>query len=104
TPGKPARLALNDGRELSADAVVLATGRPPGGMPDSLEPAFAPGLAETADGRVVLDPWAPGALAALGASRPVSVLVIGSGLSGVDVALHLTGRGSTVTLLSRTGT
>src|ERR1700761_2035975 len=103
TPGRPARLALNDGRELSADAVVLATGRPPGGMPDSLERAFAPVLAEGADGRVVLDPWAPGALAALGARRPASALVIGSGLTGVDVALHLTARGATVTLLSRHG-
>src|SRR5277367_3482657 len=103
TPGAPARLALNDGRELSADSVVLASGRPLSGMPDSLERAFAPVLAEGADGRVVLDPWAPGALAALGARRPASVLVIGSGLTGVDVALHLTARGATVTLLSRNG-
>ena len=97
------RLALNDGRELSADAVVLASGRPLSGMPDSLERAFAPVLAEGTDGRVVLDPWAPGALAALGARRPASVLVIGSGLTGVDVALHLTARGAAVTLLSRHG-
>ncbi len=72
-------------------------------MPDSLERAFAPVLAEGADGRVVLDPWAPGALDALGARRPDNVLVIGSGLTGVDVALHLTARGATVTLLSRHG-
>ena len=103
TPGTPIRLALNDGRELSADAVVLASGRPPSGMPDSLERAFAPVLAEGADGRVVLDPWAPGALDDLGARRPDNVLVIGSGLTGVDVALHLTARGATVTLLSRHG-
>src|ERR1700721_2223948 len=103
TPGQPARLALNDGRGLSADAVVLASGRPQSGMPDSLERAFAPVLAGGTDGRVVLDPWAPGALAALGARRPASVLVIGSGLTGVDVALHLTARGTAVTLLSRNG-
>src|SRR5271156_6447661 len=103
TPGHPARLALNDGRELSADAVVLASGRPICGMPDSLERAFAPVLAEGADDRVVLDPWAPGALAALGARRPASVLGIGSGLTGVDVALHLTARGTAVTLVSRHG-
>src|SRR5205807_2736384 len=90
TPGAPVRLALNDGRELSADAVVLASGRPQNGLPDSLERAFAPVLAGGADGRIVLDPWAPGALAALGARRPASVLVIGSGLTGIDVALHLT--------------
>jgi uncharacterized NAD(P)/FAD-binding protein YdhS len=113
-PGAPARLSLNDGRSLSADAVVLASGRPEGGMPESLERAFAPALALGADsgtdgkaaatdGKVVVDPWAPGALAALGARRPASVLVIGSGLTGVDVALHLIARGATVTLLSRNG-
>ncbi|HME17072.1 MAG TPA: FAD/NAD(P)-binding protein [Mycobacterium sp.] len=103
TPGTPVRIALNDGRELSADAVVLAAGRPQGGMPEALERAFAPVLAAGADGRVVLDPWAPGALTALGARRPAGVLVIGSGLTGVDVALHLIARGATVTLLSRNG-
>ena len=103
TPGAPVQLALGDGRYLSADAVVLASGRPQSGMPDSLERAFAPVLAEGADSRIVLDPWAPGALEALGARRPASVLVIGSGLTGVDVALHLTARGATVTLLSRHG-
>jgi uncharacterized NAD(P)/FAD-binding protein YdhS len=110
TPGAPVRMALNDGRSLSADAVVLATGRPEGGMPESLERAFAPVLALRADSaaesaarKVVVDPWAPGALAALGARRPASVLVIGSGLTGVDVALPLIARGATVTLLSRNG-
>ena len=106
-PGPPVRMTLNDGRSLSADAVVLATGRPKGGMPDSLERAFAPVLALVADsatdGKVVVDPWAPGALATLGARRPASVLVIGSGLTGVDVALPLMARGATVTLLSRHG-
>jgi uncharacterized NAD(P)/FAD-binding protein YdhS len=102
-PGVPVHVKLNDGRTLSADAVVLASGRPEGGMPESLERAFAPVLAADTDGRVVVDPWAPGALAALGARRPENVLVIGSGLTGVDVALHLIARGSTVTLLSRNG-
>jgi len=102
-PGAPARLALKDGRELSADVVVLAAGRPQGGMPEALERAFAPVLAAGTEGRVVLDPWAPGALAALGVRRPANVLVIGSGLTGVDVALHLIARGATVTLLSRHG-
>lgn len=103
TPGAPARIALNDGRWLTADSVVLASGRPQGGMPDSLERAFAPVAAAGTDGRVVLDPWVPGALAALGARRPANVLVIGSGLTGVDVALHLIARGASVTLLSRHG-
>ena len=102
-PGASKQVKLNDGRSLSADAVVLACGRPEGGLPDSLERAFAPVLAAGIDGKVVVDPWAPGALAALGARRPASVLVIGSGLTGVDVALHLIARGATVTLLSRHG-
>jgi hypothetical protein len=72
-------------------------------MSDSLECAFAPVLAADTDARVVVDPWAPGALATLGARRPANVLVIGSELTGVDVALHLIARGSTVTLLSRNG-
>ena len=102
-PGAPVRIVLNDGRSVSADAVVLAAGRPEGGMPDSLERAFAPVMAAGDDGKIVLDPWAPGALAALSARRPASALVIGSGLTGVDVALHLIARGATVTLLSRHG-
>lgn len=102
-PGPPARLTLHGGRSLSADAVVLATGRPEGAMPESLERAFAPVLTGNVDGRILVKPWAPGGLTALGARRPAGVLVIGSGLTGVDVALHLIARGSTVTLLSRHG-
>src|ERR1700755_2557194 len=41
-PGTPVRIALNDGRELSADAVVLAAGRPPGGMAPAAGRALAP--------------------------------------------------------------
>ena len=103
-PGDSTQVKLSDGRSLTADAVVLASGRPDGGMPESLERAFAPVLAAGTDGKVVLDPWAPGALAALGARRLENVLVIGSGLTGIDVALHLIARGTTVTLLSRNGT
>ena len=77
-PGASAQVKLGDGRSLSANAVVLAAGRPEGGMPESLERAFAPVPAAGTDGRVVLDPWAPGALAALGARRFENVLVIGS--------------------------
>lgn len=102
-PGDVTQVKLSDGRSLSADTVVLASGRPEGGMPDSLERAFAPVLAAGADGKVVLDPWAPDALADLGARRLDSVLVIGTGLTGIDVALHLIARGTAVTLLSRNG-
>ncbi|WP_163694338.1 hypothetical protein [Mycolicibacterium sarraceniae] len=74
-PGAPAQVKLSDGRSVSTDTVVLASGRPDGGMPDSLERAFAPVLAADTDGKVVVDPWAPGALAALGARRPSNVMV-----------------------------
>ena len=101
-PGPPSRLTLSDGRVLAADAVALATGRPPGTIPESLERALGPALMGD-DARVVVDPWEPGALVGLAARKPERVLVIGSGLTGVDVALHLVARGSTVTLLSRHG-
>jgi uncharacterized NAD(P)/FAD-binding protein YdhS len=38
-----------------------------------------------------------------GARRYANVVVIGSGLTGIDVALHLIARGATVTLISRHG-
>src|ERR1700741_704930 len=93
-PGVPTRVSRNDGRSLSADTGVLATGPPEGGSPESLERALAPVLAAGTDSKIVVDQWAPGALAALGARRPASVLLIGSGLTGVDVALHLIARGA----------
>lgn len=55
-PGASIQVKLSDGRSLSAHAVVLASGRPEGGLPDSLERAFAPVLAEGNDGKVVVDP------------------------------------------------
>jgi uncharacterized NAD(P)/FAD-binding protein YdhS len=102
-PGKPARLFLSDGRVVTADAVALATGRPPGTVPEPLARALAAVLLDDRTGRVVEDPWAPGALAELDARRPGRVLVVGSGLTGVDVALHLVARGVEVTLVSRHG-
>jgi uncharacterized NAD(P)/FAD-binding protein YdhS len=61
---------LHDGRELSADHVVLALGTPP--------PTPVVGT------RVVQDPWAVGALDGIGARD--RVLLIGTGLTAVDVA------------------
>ncbi|MBT0771668.1 FAD/NAD(P)-binding protein [Kineosporia sp. J2-2] len=75
-------------RTYRADAVVVATGLPAAGWdwaPETLRssPFFVP------------DPWAPGALDVIRRDRsgPAPVLVVGAGLTMVDVALSLTGEG-----------
>lgn len=77
---------LDDGRRLGADAVIVATGLPPAGdhwAPDDLRasPFFVP------------DPWAPGALDLVRRDHrgPADVLVVGTGLTMVDVVLGLEG-------------
>ncbi|MEG3151819.1 FAD/NAD(P)-binding protein [Sphingomonas sp. ZT3P38] len=76
---------LSDGREIRADTVVLATGnlapRAPGG-PDQWfydTPGFVP------------DPWAPDAFEGLGQDDPL--LLLGTGLTTVDIVLKLTAAG-----------
>ncbi len=74
------RLLLADGSELSADAAVLAVGH---AAPQPLRAGRGP------DGRgIVQDPWAPGALGRLKGAR--RVVLVGSGLTAVDVAMTLT--------------
>lgn len=76
---------LEDGREIEASAIVLATGNLPPARPG------------TADGwfydmpQYVPDPWAPGALARLDPQQPL--LVIGTGLTMVDISLQLAEQG-----------
>lgn len=84
-----ALLVLANGTEVRADAVVLATGLPRPGedwAPESLRgsPFFVP------------DPWAPGAIEMLRRDRvgPGDVLLVGSGLTMVDMALSLSGPGN----------
>jgi uncharacterized NAD(P)/FAD-binding protein YdhS len=73
-------LRLASREDVACDFVVLATGPPDGA-----------GVAQLpSDPRVVLDPWAPAALEC--ARRPGTTLVLGSGLSAVDVALSLCSR------------
>ncbi|NYJ00610.1 putative NAD(P)/FAD-binding protein YdhS/tetratricopeptide (TPR) repeat protein [Nocardioides thalensis] len=73
------------GEEITADAVVVATGLPSAGhhwAPPSLrDSAF-----------YVPDPWAPGALDVVRRDRvaPPGVLLVGAGLTMVDVVLTLT--------------
>ena len=72
-------VTLEDGRQVLARAVVLATGNPP------------PGTAAAVALRVVPDPWVDRALDRIGLDD--SLVIIGSGLTMVDVILSLLGRG-----------
>lgn len=77
----PRRLLLDDGRSLAADLVVLATGNPSPGIP-------WPGIDSR---RLVADPWGPGALDAIAPQAPV--LLVGTGLTMVDMLVSLEARG-----------
>lgn len=82
---------LADGKIIPALAVVLATGNP------------APKMAGGGSRRVIADPWALTALERIGPQD--EVIIVGSGLTMVDVALWLdgTGRKGRITALSRRG-
>lgn len=77
--GTSVRLA--DGRAVEADAVVLATGNP---APKTAAP-------DEAGSRVIVDGWAPGALDRIGETD--DVIVVGTGLTMVDMVLWLEARG-----------
>lgn len=89
--GTSVRLA--DGRIVEGDAVVLATGNPTPKAASSGE----------LEGRVIGDPWAPGALDRIGPED--DVIVVGTGLTMVDMVLWLEARGwrGTARTLSRRG-
>lgn len=82
-------LAMADGGEIAADRVVLASGNLPARRPPL---AGEPGLIE---GRYVADPWsAEGRAAVAGIARMEGdVLLLGTGLTMVDMCLSLTGGG-----------
>jgi uncharacterized NAD(P)/FAD-binding protein YdhS len=84
--GAGVAVVTDEGRELAADAVVLATGLPVAG--DSWAPRSL-----SSSAFFVPDPWAPGALDLIRRDRsgPPAVLLVGTGLTMVDVALSLTG-------------
>jgi uncharacterized NAD(P)/FAD-binding protein YdhS len=77
----PLELTLADGERLEADRVILALGPLGGGDPITVPPELK------ASGVYVADPWAAGALEE--ARSADSILIIGTGLSMVDVALSL---------------
>ncbi len=91
----PGEITLSDGQVIACDAVVLCTGNPP--------PATASQDGSQAESRIIPDPWAPGALDRIGADD--DLLIIGTGLTMVDVIQTLLGRGwkGRVTALSRRG-
>lgn len=78
---KPRAVVLADGRRIEADIIVLATGnRAPAPLRHAHDHAHA-----------APDPWAHDAHAALDPQAPV--LLVGSGLTMVDIALSLSARG-----------
>ena len=83
--GALSALYLADGRRVEAHHVVLAFGN----FAPADPPCAAPGLCASA--RYVRDPWAAGALDGVGGGEPV--LLLGSGLTAVDVSLALASRG-----------
>ena len=91
----PRRVVLRDGRGYDIDAAVLAIGNAP--------PAPLPGGDPMNGPRVAPDPWAHDAFEGLGADD--RVLIIGTGLTMVDVALTLDRRGhrGPIVAMSRRG-
>ncbi|GAA2362123.1 hypothetical protein Cme02nite_42550 [Catellatospora methionotrophica] len=82
--GGPLTVLLTDDVVIPADRVVLALGHPAPATPARLDAAAA------RSGAYVADPWRPGALDALPEGP---VLLIGTGLTAVDVALTLSSAG-----------
>lgn len=85
------------GERIAADRVALCFGHAVPALPCRLGPGVA------ACRRFVPDPWAPGALAALG--REASILVVGTGLTMADVVSSLcaAGHAGPITAVSRRG-
>lgn len=92
-----ATLRLDDGRELHADLVVLATG--------NFDPSRLPGISDevTSSGAYRHNAWLPDTFDGLDAVAPVAL--IGTGLTGVDVLQRLRelGHRGIITAVSRHG-
>ena len=96
-PGSTLAVRLSDGRQLDADIVVLATGNLPPRAP------VGPDAWLYDSEFFVPDPWANDALADIDADDPV--LLLGTGLTTVDIVLKLeaTGHRGAMLALSRRG-
>lgn len=90
-------LVLLDGREIEADTVVLATGNLPP------QPPLPAGHWLRDEAAFVIDPWSRSALEGLDPDAPV--LLLGTGLTMVDIALKLAegGHRGPMTAISRRG-
>jgi uncharacterized NAD(P)/FAD-binding protein YdhS len=91
------QLTLADGNARTADLAVLCIGN----LPPRLPPA--PGAEDRIGARLIANPWDEASLAPINPAD--AVLVLGSGLSMVDVAVLLTERGhrGPILALSRRG-
>lgn len=92
-----AGVRLADGRDIAADLAVLATGNLPPHTPPGIDPAALPG------GRYIDDPWRADPARGLGAGD--GVLLLGTGLTAIDLALQLDAGGFAggIVALSRRG-
>ncbi|MBV9485856.1 MAG: FAD/NAD(P)-binding protein [Frankiaceae bacterium] len=85
---------LSTGESIAADAVVLALGHL------GVDRRWVPAPIATSS-RVIRDPWAYGALDAVPPNA--DVLLVGSGLTMIDLALRLAAPGRTIHAISRNG-
>ncbi|MGW3118802.1 FAD/NAD(P)-binding protein [Streptomyces sp. NPDC001107] len=95
TPDGRLELGLADGGHLTVDSAILATG------PAAPSATWVPPALRTS-ARFVAAPWAAGALDGP-LSDTADVLLVGTGLTAVDLALTLDRPGRTVHALSRSG-
>ena len=100
-------VVLAGGGLVRADDVVIATGNPAAAQP-AITAGAGPALGASSAGPdhpdYLADPWRPGVLEAVPSHVPV--LLVGAGLTAVDVALTLTAGGhrdAPITLVSRRG-
>jgi uncharacterized NAD(P)/FAD-binding protein YdhS len=84
--GTHAWVTLQGGARIRADRVVLALGNYPPQAPEVPDPAFF-----RSSHRYVSDPWRPDALTVV--SPDATTLLIGTGLTMVDIVLELRARG-----------